>query len=157
MTYKTYNKIIKPKKCWVHKLNPIAIVFNEQLDSSWMKCDSELEAKTYIKLRTSFDANQIIKDYPLLIKPPTTNYKQIVWKCDFAIQSHADNNVLYFVESKGLATEKFNLQIQLLEYFCYEDWSKLLIVSNNSKLKIPGKPVFKLNELLPHIAKQNVL
>lgn len=154
--YNKYNKTIKPISSWVLKLHPETVVHqkpNNNEINHWMRCDSALETETYQLLRTTFNANQIIRDYPLLIKPPTSRYKQLTWKCDFAIRAFVGDDIIYFVECKGICTEKFSLQLQLLEYFSWDDFCKLLIVSKTANLKIPGKTVLKLKELLQQIGK----
>jgi hypothetical protein len=105
----------------------------QSLDCKWF--GSTIEGQVYQILRNQYPKNSVICQYPLQIKPPTKAYKGIDWRCDFRLSARDFQGKLFLrnVEVKGLALPEFRRNIQYLQFFNPDEFSRLIIVGSETK------------------------
>lgn len=96
---------------------------------------STIEAEVYQFLRQHYRRVDIFCQYPLLVKPASKRYPAIDWRVDFKITWRDESGMLKYryIEVKGIALPEFLRNIQYLEYFSPDDYSKLIIVGGETK------------------------
>jgi len=120
-----------------------------------LRFDSKFEAQVYAKLRELVPATRIERQVPLLIKPETIVYRPCFWKCDFRIRHHSHNSKYWNIEAKGFLTREFLRNLEYLQLYSLSDWSRLLIVTSNTSLKVRHFTPFSLNQLERFLTETN--
>lgn len=92
---------------------------------------STFEYLVYQELKTLVGEQRLHLQVPLKIKPATTIYPELVWHCDFRVYSKDNANYVNF-EAKGDATREFKRNLQYLEFFSPDEFSRLMVVGKNN-------------------------
>lgn len=90
--------------------------------------DSTFECEVYRKLICLVGCENVKVQIPLQIKPPTSNYPAIHWRCDFRILKPSHPREYINVEAKGIPTREFKRNLQYLELFSPDEFSRLMII-----------------------------
>ena len=118
-----------------------------------LRFDSRFEAQVYARLRELLPDSRIERQVRLLIKPETAINQPYYWRCDFRVYHPEDETNYWNIEAKGFLTRDFLRNLQYLELFSPTDWSQLVIVTNNSDLKVKNFTPLSLNQLEQFLLK----
>jgi hypothetical protein len=92
------------------------------------KFDSVLELQIYKEIEKT-NPVFINRQFPLLIKPKTPEFKEINWKIDYSVVY--PNNIPIHIEAKGVANSSLYLNLKLLNFQSFGDWKRLIIVCSD--------------------------
>ena len=105
------------------------LVKPRKLEYKGMKFDSLLELSIYKEVEKT-NPVLINRQFPLLIKPRTPEFKEINWKIDYSILY--PNNIPVHIEAKGVANASLYLNLKLLNRESFGDWKRLIIVCSDT-------------------------
>jgi hypothetical protein len=87
--------------------------------------DSTFEYKVYQELCLKFGADNVKRQYKILIKPATELFPALFWKADFFCTKGVTEMI---VEAKGHWDTEFTRTIKYLEYFDPLSFDKLIVI-----------------------------
>ncbi len=96
-----------------------------------IKFDSEFEFCVFNCLRKYFDVRDIKVHKGLTVRPKTRWFPEQAWRVDFTVMQQ--NNVLLYVESKGIISEDFKQLMKNLSYFRPDVFERLVVVAPKVK------------------------
>jgi hypothetical protein len=123
-----------------------------------IKFDSVFESKVYSELLglTIHYGKHLELQHPVLLKPATTIYPAINWKCDFRITNFTvrncnerqDYSKSILIEAKGTLrganSREFIRSMKFLEYLNPTAYANLILVCQTNETKRHAQRIFKL-------------
>lgn len=93
---------------------------------------STFEFLVYRELKYLVGANNVQCQVPIKIKERTRNYPQLNWRCDFRVWHPRQPTEYFNIEAKGIPTDEFKRVVQYLDLFSYQDYERLIVITNYS-------------------------
>ena len=126
---------------------------------------SNYEFQVYKTIVQTVGRNRLQLQFPLRIKPHSDRFPVLWWKVDFAILDPSRSITVLYVEAKGLNPERntnknafnvkdFKTKIQYLDYFLPEEYKKLILATEDSKLSFPNVDAVPLIRLRSYLQER---
>lgn len=115
----------------------------ERIESTDIYFQSQFELETYQVIARFVPHDNLVLQFPVIVKPHTDVFKRIEWRIDFLI---ADHRCPMLVETKGMETEEFKRNVEYFQYFNPDLYEQLMFISNKP-LAFPHLHTFTIGEL----------
>lgn len=111
--------------------------YESKVNGDCIYFDSTSEFELWLHLHRLYPLATIERQYPLIIKPATSNYPESFWKVDFALTFESGEKI--FIEYKGdwikqdsVYLCEFRKTIEMLELCNTAAWERLVIIGDKT-------------------------